>query len=250
MTDTTTRYNLGPVKGEKGEQGEEGKQGEQGLRGEALTYNMLTPEQKLELKGATGPAGMDGENGATFTPTVASNGDLSWGNDKGLPNPSTVNIKGDTGATGSQGIQGVKGDTGAVYTPSVDSNGNLSWTNNGGLTNPSTVNIKGPKGDTGNVQINTMFVTSKSNLPSTGDTGVLYFVLVRSTDTENKFDEYIWDDDNSRYELVGGGTVDLTNYYNKTEIDTALSNKANTSTTYTKSEVDALIGNISTYLGT
>lgn len=33
-------------------------------------------------------------NGATFTPSVDSNGNLSWTNDRGLPNPTTFNIKG------------------------------------------------------------------------------------------------------------------------------------------------------------
>ncbi len=41
--------------------------------------------------------GDDGDNGATFTPSVAANGDISWTNDKSLPNPQTVNIKGPQG---------------------------------------------------------------------------------------------------------------------------------------------------------
>ena len=39
-------------------------------------------------------------DGATFTPSVSSDGDLSWSNDKGLDNPTTVNIKGQKGDTG------------------------------------------------------------------------------------------------------------------------------------------------------
>ena len=42
---------------------------------------------------------MDGSNGATFTPSVDSDGNLSWSNDKGLSNPQTVNIKGPQGDT-------------------------------------------------------------------------------------------------------------------------------------------------------
>lgn len=34
-------------------------------------------------------------DGATFTPYVSESGDLSWTNNKGLENPTTVNIKGD-----------------------------------------------------------------------------------------------------------------------------------------------------------
>ena len=37
---------------------------------------------------------LDASNGATFTPHVAQNGDLSWTNDQDLPNPETVNILG------------------------------------------------------------------------------------------------------------------------------------------------------------
>ena len=38
--------------------------------------------------------GGSGNAGATFTPTVSEDGTLSWTNDKGLPNPAPVNIKG------------------------------------------------------------------------------------------------------------------------------------------------------------
>lgn len=55
-----------------------------------------------------------GNNGATFTPNVSENGDLSWTNDKGLENPSTVNIKGDKGDVGPQGLQGVQGIQGVA----------------------------------------------------------------------------------------------------------------------------------------
>ena len=53
--------------------------------------------------------------GATFTPSVSEEGDLSWSNNLGLANPQTVNIKGakgDKGEQGPQGIQGPKGDKG------------------------------------------------------------------------------------------------------------------------------------------
>ena len=42
-------------------------------------------------------------DGATFTPSVSDTGDLSWTNDKGLQNPSTVNIKGKKGDKGEKG---------------------------------------------------------------------------------------------------------------------------------------------------
>lgn len=47
--------------------------------------------------GTNGKDGADGEDGATFTPSVDSSGNLSWTNNKGLTNPPTVNIKGPKG---------------------------------------------------------------------------------------------------------------------------------------------------------
>lgn len=118
-----------------------------------------------------GPRGYDG---ATFTPSVDSLGNLSWSNNAGLENPATVNIKGKDGTiyfpemdedgnltwtvygdypiAEPVNLKGPKGDTGsagATFTPSVSSSGVLSWTNNAGLANPSSVNIKGPSGNDG-----------------------------------------------------------------------------------------------------
>lgn len=45
--------------------------------------------------------GNGSENGATFTPTVSEDGVISWTNDKGLPNPLPVNIKGAPGLDGN-----------------------------------------------------------------------------------------------------------------------------------------------------
>lgn len=48
----------------------------------------------------SGAQGIKGDNGTTFTPSVDTNGNLSWTNDGGLPNPTTVNIKGQKGDAG------------------------------------------------------------------------------------------------------------------------------------------------------
>jgi hypothetical protein len=50
-----------------------------------------------------------GADGATFFPTVSSDGVISWTNNKDLPNPDPVNIKGDPGTPGSPGRTPVKG---------------------------------------------------------------------------------------------------------------------------------------------
>lgn len=47
-----------------------------------------------------------GENGATFIPSVSANGVISWTNDKNLPNPTPVNIKGEKGDRGEKGERG------------------------------------------------------------------------------------------------------------------------------------------------
>lgn len=47
-----------------------------------------------------------GEDGATFIPSVSDDGVISWTNDKDLPNPEPVNIKGEKGDTGEPGKDG------------------------------------------------------------------------------------------------------------------------------------------------
>ena len=121
-----------------------------GAKTATLWYSDLGGHSNNTINGTnsigTGGGGT-GEDGATFTPSVDTAGNLSWTNDKGLDNPATVNIKGpkgDTGAQGTQGIQGEKGDKGDT-----------------GATGP-----KGDKGDTG----------------ATGATGAAGKTPVRGTD--------------------------------------------------------------------
>ena len=49
----------------------------------------------------------NGQNGATFTPSVSEDGVISWENDRGLENPPPVNIMGPAGADGQPGADGV-----------------------------------------------------------------------------------------------------------------------------------------------
>lgn len=53
--------------------------------------------------------GLQGANGAVFTPSVAADGTLSWTNNGGLENPDAVNIKGPKGEPGTNGRTPVKG---------------------------------------------------------------------------------------------------------------------------------------------
>jgi hypothetical protein len=56
--------------------------------------------------GSKGAVYIRGEDGAIFQPDVSSDGTLTWTNDKGLPNPDPVNIKGPKGDKGDTGAQG------------------------------------------------------------------------------------------------------------------------------------------------
>lgn len=60
----------------------------------------------------------NGENGATFIPSVSEDGVLSWTNDRELENPAPVNIKGADGKDGKDGLDGADGKDGQDgYTP-------------------------------------------------------------------------------------------------------------------------------------
>ena len=63
-----------------------------------------------------------------------------------------------------------------------------------------------------------------TELPTTGDAHTIYFIASSSSQTGNVYDEYMYI--NSNWEQVGSTAVDLSNYYTKSEVDTALSAKA------------------------
>lgn len=74
--------------------------------------------------------GGKGDDGATFIPSVSADGVISWTNNKELPNPEPVNIKGVKGDKGDKGDTGPKGDTGSQGPQGIQG-------------------VQGPKGDTG-----------------------------------------------------------------------------------------------------
>lgn len=89
-------------------------------------------------------AGLDGENGATFLPSVDTLGNISWTNDKGLPNPTTRNIKGQTGDTGATGV-GISSITKTATVGLVDTY-TITYTN----STTSTFDVtNGSEGDDG-----------------------------------------------------------------------------------------------------
>lgn len=58
---------------------------------------------RANIGAGTSSAGADG---ATFIPSVSADGTLSWTNNKGLPNPISVNIMGPAGAAGYTPVRG------------------------------------------------------------------------------------------------------------------------------------------------
>ena len=113
-------------KGDKGDKGDTGATGPQGPQGVSVSSvaqtttstadggtNVVTvtlsngTKSTFNVKnGSKGSNGTNGTNGATFTPSVDTEGNLSWTNDKGLANPATVNIKGPKGDAGEGGAGG------------------------------------------------------------------------------------------------------------------------------------------------
>ena len=94
------------------------------LQGEIFTFpkisgSVSTPKSLSGNIGAkTINIGSSGDGGATFIPSVSADGVISWTNDKGLPNPKPVNIKGVKGDKGDKGEAGENGKDGADgYTP-------------------------------------------------------------------------------------------------------------------------------------
>lgn len=125
-------FDLGQVDGIAGPQGPEGQQGpqgEQGIPGPKGEQGIQGPQGIQGENGSTGPKGdtgeqgppgekgnpgPTGEDGATFTPSVSDDGTLSWSNNKGLPNPEPVNIKGPPGDSGGGGNVSGGIPTGAI----------------------------------------------------------------------------------------------------------------------------------------
>ena len=65
--------------------------------------------EKISGGSSGGEPGPQGPPGAVFTPTVSTDGIISWKNNGGLTNPESVNIMGPQGNAGLQGPQGEQG---------------------------------------------------------------------------------------------------------------------------------------------
>ena len=67
-----------------------------------------------------------------------------------------------------------------------------------------------------------VFKSSKSQLPAVGRANTLYYVANTNSNNENTYDEYTWISSDSRYELMGPRTIDLSDYVLESELVTVL----------------------------
>ena len=79
--------------------------------------------------------------------------------------------------------------------------------------------------------ITTLNIEVVQTLPATGSTTTIYLVP-KTASTNDNYDEYIYV--NNNWEHIGSTEVDLSNYYTKTQTDTLLDGKADTSDIPTK----------------
>jgi hypothetical protein len=70
-----------------------------------------------------------------------------------------------------------------------------------------------------------------SVLPTTGVANKIYLVSSSNPQTQNALDEFIWVD--NAWEKIGSVSVDLSNYFNKTEINSLLNDKVDKNTNIT-----------------
>lgn len=111
-----------------------------------------------------------GADGATFIPSVSSDGVLSWTNNKGYTNPTSVNIKGKDGKDGKDGVnganivstilQGQDANGGNIYKQTFSNGATANFTAPRGAMGKT--GAKGEKGDSGNPQGNILQTTGTS----------------------------------------------------------------------------------------
>ena len=137
-----SQYTIVAPKGEKGDAGaaatvQVGTVTTLGAGEQATVTNSGTPGAAVLNFGI--PRGEAGINGKTFTPAVDTNGNLSWSNDGGLPNPETVNIKGAQGEAAT--VQ--------VGTTTTLPAGSQATVNNSGSSEAAVLNFGIPTGQPG-----------------------------------------------------------------------------------------------------
>ena len=113
--------------------------------GHQVTITDSTAHSFDVMDGVDGQAGQDGSDGAdgvTFTPSVSEQGVISWTNDGGRTNPSSVNIKGPQGETGPAGQDGKDGKDGQDGSDGQDGYSPIASVSKSGTTATITITDK------------------------------------------------------------------------------------------------------------
>ena len=61
-------------------------------------------------------------------------------------------------------------------------------------------------------------IVKVEELPATGENGVLYFLPIEGGETPNLYEEYVWNNIDSEFELLGTTEIDLSGYVKKDEM--------------------------------
>lgn len=236
-------------KGDTGEQGAIGPQGPQGVQGEqgvGISAASLTDDDELDLtltdnshivvtgsirgpQGIQGPKGEQGETGPQ--------GEQGLQGEKGE--------QGIQGIQGEQGPQGIQGEPGSDATVDIQQETGTSTTSVmsqkatsdtiAAVQNQVQTDLEGyyTKSETDQMvsAIPKFAIEVVDTLPTENVSETTVYLVPANSEGPDVYTEYIYVD--SKWEQLGVQTVDLTNYFTKTEINTLLADY------YTKSEADS-----------
>lgn len=150
--------------------------------------------------------------------------------------PININTKENKMPTNIDSLVTIKGEDGATFIPNVSENGTLSWSNDKNLPNPNPINIQGPqgiqgpKGDKGE-QGKQGEKGEQGPQGSQGPQGLQGAKGDKGNDgyTPVKGVDYFTNEDKNEIKSNVEQSINIKNYYNKTEVDNKLSTKVNTS---------------------
>lgn len=153
-------------------------------------FNFSIPKGEKGDKGETGsvgPQGPTGPTGATFTPSVSGEGIISWTNDKGLDNPSSVDIKGPQGDRGPQGETGPDGKAATISVGTTTSGdpGEQASVTNSGTSSDAVFNFVIPRGEQGTPGNDGITPEISAGKTVTGNPGTSASVVKDPTSTES-----------------------------------------------------------------
>lgn len=217
----------------------------------------MTVRAETQIDLARVDDGAAGQNGATFTPSVDVDGDISWTNDGGLPNPPTQNIMGPPGTSGPT-ITDVKTQyylstsdstpTGGSWsdTPQAFNSGMYYWTREYTSYSDSTSSTSTPVYNQGLTMANEYAMTASDAASEAQDSAtnalnslseiekvvdVLGWIsqhgeYALTDDTEVTEGKYYFSYDGTSYEVIQNPTGDpnAQGWYELTDVDTAISN--------------------------